>query len=153
MTVPLTENAILDREKLLQLVDEMRAAIPDDVLHAEEVLRSRDDLLAEAREAAQRIREEAEAVFKQRLDQHEVVAAAREQAQAIIAQSNEHAQDYLNRAEQDAAAKRQELDDYSLALLRRLEANLNAQIANIRGGIEGIMQESGGGPGAGPNPP
>jgi vacuolar-type H+-ATPase subunit H len=122
-------------------------ALPEDIHHAAEVLRSQEALLAEAREAAQRLREEAEATAKARLDQHELVKAAREQAQAILAQSQAQAQALLHQAEQDVATRRQELDQYSLALLRRLEANLTAQLSTVHGGIEGIVQAGTRGPG------
>ncbi len=155
MPIPLTSSVVIERDRMLELIDEMRAAVPQDIQHAAEVLHSQEDLLAEARQAAERIRSEAEALYRQRLDQHELVQAARQQAEIIVGQSNQRARELLDQAEQDMAARRRGPDGDSLGLLRRLEANLTGQINAVRTGIESIMQDSGRGPGAssaGPDP-
>lgn len=148
LAIPVAGKVLLDREELQGLIDQMRAAIPEDIQHAEEVLRSQEELLSEAREAAQRIRNEAEMLFQQRLDQHELVVAAREHAKAIVAKSEQEAQTILAQGEQELAARRKELDEYSLALLRRLEGTLTGHLTNVRSGIDGIEEGKSQGPGA-----
>ena len=66
MPIPLTSSVVIERDRMLELIDEMRAAVPQDIQHAAEVLRSQEDLLAEARQAAERIRSEAEARSEER---------------------------------------------------------------------------------------
>ena len=141
VSIPGTGKALVDREKLLDLVDEMRAAIPDDLQHAQEVLGSREELLAEAKEAAERMRREAEEHFRQRVSQHEVVVAARKQAEELLARGQQQAQAQVARGEEELAKRRRELEEYSLGLLRRLEANLNTQLGQIRLGIEGLLEK------------
>ena len=150
MPIPLTSSVVIERDRLLELIDEMRAAVPQDIQHAAEVLRSQEELLAEARQGAERIRSEAEALYRQRLDQHELVQAARQQAEVIIGQSNQRGREVMDQAEREIAGRRRELDEYGLGLLRRLEANLTGQINAVRTGIESIMQDSGRGSGPGP---
>lgn len=147
IVVPLSGKVLLDREELLALVDQIRATIPEDVQHAAEVLRSQEELYAEARAAAQRIRDEAEAAFKQRLDQHELTLVAKQHAQELATKAQQQVDAQLAQVEEEIAVRRKELDEYSLTLLRRLEANLTGQIANVRSGIEGIMEGSRRGPG------
>ena len=146
--IPLTDKILLDREEILDLIDQVRAAIPEDIQHAQEVLIARDSLIEDARNAAQRMQEEAEALFKQRLDQHELVVAARNEAKETVARGQQQSEALLHQAELEAAARRRELDEYSLELLRRLEANLNGQLANVRSGIEAISDGQDSGPGS-----
>ena len=94
------------------------------------------------------MQEEAEALFKQRLDQHELVVAARNQAKEILARGQQQSEAQLHQAALEAAARRSELDEYSLELLRRLEASLSGQLANVRSGIEAILDGQDRGPGS-----
>lgn len=134
---------MVDRDAVLNLIDEMRASIPDDLQHAQEVLGHREALLAEAKEAAERLRREADEHFRQRTDQHEVVLAARKEAQEIVVRARDDAQQELGQVREEIASLKRELDDYSLTLLRRLEANLNANLGQIRQGIEGLLEKQG----------
>lgn len=149
MPIPLTASVVVDRDRVLELIDEMRAAIPEDIQHAADVLRTQEDLLNEARQAAERIRAEADAAYRLKLDQHELVTAARQQAEVIINQSNQKARDVIDQVQREITARRRELDDYSLNLLRRLEATLSGQITAVRTGIDTIMQDAPRGPGGG----
>ena len=137
--MPGTGKVMIDRGVVLDLIDEMRASIPDDLQHAQEVLGHREALIAEAKEAAERVRKEADEHFRQRTDQHELVLAARKEAQEIVMRAREDAQSELAQARERISEGRRELDEYSLTLLRRLEANLNANLGQIRQGIEGLL--------------
>ncbi len=141
MSVPGTGRVLIDRIEAQNLIDEIRASVPEDVLHAEEVLKSREELVADAREEAQQIRRQAEELFQQRTDEHEITEAARARAQEILRQTDEEIETRLSRAEAELAARRRELDDYSLGVLRRLESSLTTQLEAVREGIENISGE------------
>lgn len=134
-------KVVLDREELLELIDQMRATIPEDMQHAQDILRSQEELLKEAREAAQRLRAEAETVFRQRLDEHQLVGAAREEAEKIVARGQQQAQEAVTKAEQEVAQRRQEFNEYMLLQLRRLENSLNTQLGNVQSAIQGVAEE------------
>lgn len=139
--VPATGKVMVDRETALNLIDEMRASIPEDLQHAQEVLNAREALLTEAREAADRTRRDADEHFRQRLDQHEVTQAARVEALQITGRARQDADAQMARLQAEIAGRRRELDEYSLTLLRRLEANLNAQLGQVRQGLEGLLEK------------
>ena len=141
-SIPLTNSVLVQKDYVLELIDEIRAAIPEDIHHAQAVLETRESLLEDARVAGQRLRDEAETQFRARLDEHELARAAREQGDTIIDQSNKHAQDVLARAEQEVAARYQELDEYSLSVLRRLHGSLAAQVQSVQEGIDAIQKDS-----------
>ena len=50
----LTHNVIVDEDRMLDLIDQMRVAIPDEVKKAQQVLSQRDRLMAQAQEEANR---------------------------------------------------------------------------------------------------
>jgi hypothetical protein len=47
---PFTHNVIVDEEKILDLIDQMRVAIPEEVKKSQQVLAQRDRILAQAQE-------------------------------------------------------------------------------------------------------
>ncbi len=130
--VPGTSKAIVDRQRLYELFDELRSAVPDSVQHAEEVLQQRDTLLDEAREAAKRMREEAEAIYHQRLDSHDLVRAAHVEAERILAEGHQQGAEAVARAEAEATERLNQVNDYTLQQLRKLEGSLTSQLSTIQ---------------------
>ena len=54
-TVPFTRNAVVDEDKMLDIIDQMRVTIPNEVKQAQQILSQRDRFLAQAQEEATRI--------------------------------------------------------------------------------------------------
>ena len=52
--IPLTHSVIIDEDRMLDLIDQMRVAIPEEVKKAQQVLSQRDRILAQAQEEANR---------------------------------------------------------------------------------------------------
>ena len=52
--VPFTHNVVVDEDRMLEVIDQMRIVIPDEVKKAQQVLSSRDRFLAQAQEEADR---------------------------------------------------------------------------------------------------
>ena len=44
--IPLTHNVIVDEDRMLDLIDQMRVAIPEEVKKAQQVLSQRDRIMA-----------------------------------------------------------------------------------------------------------
>ena len=47
--IPLTHNVIVDEDRMLEIIDQMRISIPDEVKNAEQIISQRDRVLAQAR--------------------------------------------------------------------------------------------------------
>lgn len=58
--IPLTHNVIVDEDRFLEIIDQMRISIPDEVKKAQQVLAQRDRVLAQARSEAEIARREAD---------------------------------------------------------------------------------------------
>ena len=53
-SIPLTRNVMVDEDRMLDIIDQMRIAIPEEVKKAQQLLGQRDRVLAQAQEEANR---------------------------------------------------------------------------------------------------
>lgn len=151
--VPMGSGVVVHRQRLLDLIDRMRVAMPADIREAREVLQKQEEVLAQAQEEAGRIIARAQAELEERLKKEAVVKAADERAQQIVREGEERAQalvrdgetqarERLDEAERSAQQQMEEVDLYSLQTMRRLETQLNNFLNTVRKGIE-AMEERG----------
>jgi hypothetical protein len=151
--VPMGSGVVVHRQRLLDLIDRMRVAMPADIREAREVLQKQEEVLAQAQEEAGRIITRAQAELEERLKDEAVVKAAEERAQQIVREGEERAQalvrdgevqarERLDEAERSAQQQMEEADLYSLQTMRRLETQLNNFLNTIRKGIQ-TMEERG----------
>jgi len=128
--IPFTHNVIVDEDKMLDLIDQMRVAIPEEVKKAQQLVAQRDRILAQANEEATRIKDMAREKSEQLVERDAIVEAARARAEQIIAQ-----------AQYDIQSFRQEADTYVMETLRNLEVEMDRALAQIRNGI-GLLQHN-----------
>jgi vacuolar-type H+-ATPase subunit H len=129
--VPLTGKVLLDEAELRALIEEMRAAVPDEVRLGQRIASERERILADARAQARRILEEAQAQVNSRLDEHGVVQAARQRAREI-----------QNEAERNAARLRADANRYVIDQLSALEARLQRLLREVQAGQRVLAQEN-----------
>jgi vacuolar-type H+-ATPase subunit H len=145
--VPMGSGVVVHRQRLLDLIDRMRVAMPADIREAREVLQKQEEVLAQAQEEAGRIIARAQAELEERLKDEAVVKAAEERAQQMVREGEERAQalvrdgetqarERLDEAEKSAQQQMEEADLYSLQTMRRLETQLNNFLNTVRKGIE-----------------
>lgn len=126
----------VDAEKLLELVDQLRVAVPQDVSEAEEVLRKREDLLNQSLGEARRIRASAENEFRSRIDDNELIQEAKKQSEKLVEEAQGKAQRILDTADSDATTRRSSADQYSQEVLYKLEQEVAGLLGTVRNGIE-----------------
>ena len=51
--IPLTHQVVVDEDRMLDIIDQMRVSIPDEVKKAQQLLSQRDRILAQAQEEDQ----------------------------------------------------------------------------------------------------
>src|ERR671933_759058 len=59
--VPLTDQVRVDKEEIYDILDQMRATIPEEIKQARWIVKERQEMLAEAKREAERIVEDARA--------------------------------------------------------------------------------------------
>ena len=82
--VPLTDQVRIDREEIYDILDQMRATIPEEIKQARWIVKERQEMLAEAKREADRILSEAREQAVREASQTEIVKLAERQAQEIV---------------------------------------------------------------------
>ena len=107
--------SIVERDEMLDLLDELRAALPVEIKRAQELLAARDKFVDEAKRDVDRMMRQAELEAKSKVSDSEVLYAAKEKARQIVARAedrsrqlyqvaNEYAEDALARTEEAVQA-------------------------------------------------
>lgn len=128
--IPFTKNVVVDEDTMLDLIDQMRVVIPDEIRKAEQVLAQRDRLLAQAQEEANRTLAIAREKSDQMLERDALVQAAQSRADQVNVQMRE-----------DIEKERREADEYVLQTLTRLEVELDRYLTQVRNGIRAVKQQ------------
>lgn len=92
-TVPLTGKIMLDKEEILDYIQEIRLVYPEELKEAKWVKGERQRILAEAEERADAIKKSAEEMQDKLVDEHEVTRKAYEKAEAIKDMSDREAKE------------------------------------------------------------
>lgn len=151
--LPVGGGVMVSRQRLIDLVDRMRVALPREVYDARELLEQREELLQGAREEAAQLAAEAREEIERRLHETSLVKAAEERSNEIVALAEERAKDLLVSAEEQARgrlddaqqssrAQMREADVYSLQTLKRLEQELDGFMTTVRKGISALEQRA-----------
>ena len=129
-SIPLTRNVMVDEDRMLDIIDQMRIAIPEEVKKAQQLLGQRDRVLAQAQEEANRTLEIARQKAEQLVAKDMVAVEAQRRADQILAQ-----------ARADGENVRADADDYVINSLRQLEAELERNLNQVRNGINTVEEE------------
>jgi DNA anti-recombination protein RmuC len=140
--MPVGGNVLLDKKKTLELVDQLRLAIPQEVKAAEEVLGQKDHILNQALSDARRTKAQAEDDYRDRVNTNEINGRAQKMAEETLSDAEERANRMLMQCEQEAKARLTEADAYALRSLRALEKQLNSISGSVRKGIDQLVQDT-----------
>jgi F0F1-type ATP synthase membrane subunit b/b' len=128
--IPFTHNVAVDEDRMLDIIDQMRIAIPEEVKKAQQLLGQRDRVMAQAQEEANRTldlaREKADALVKK---------------DAIVQEAERRADQIRSQAREDATNTRQDADDYVAETLSRLQDELEKSLNQVRNGIRSLEEE------------
>src|SRR5665648_856049 len=75
-TLPMTDKVMIDRDEIYELLDQMRATIPEESKQARWIVKERQEMLQEAREESERIVAEAKEESERLTGEQEVVKQA-----------------------------------------------------------------------------
>lgn len=144
--MPIGNRAIVDRRRLLDIVDQMRIVIPQEVREAEEMVAHRDELRRESEEEARMILARAEERAARLVEEHEISTRARDRAEEIATQSEARLQERIGEANADikerltqsrhlAEQQMRAADEYATELLQRLERQIEAFVRSVQSGL------------------
>ncbi len=127
--IPLTGKTVVDEHECLDILDQLRVAIPEDVKQAKRVQSERERLLDDAEDQAARIVAHAQEQVSLMVQQHEIARAAEAKARLI-----------LQDAELEAEERRDGADRYAVETLSALERELAEQLNVVRNGIRALSR-------------
>jgi hypothetical protein len=133
--VPMTSRVLVDEQEMLDVIDQIRVSIPDEIKEATRLTRQREQMLEDAHAEADRLIREADSQIAERLAEHHLVRSAEVRAAQIE-----------ERAHQQAEQVRRETDQYAYRVMQRLRD----QIAQISQNVERGLQELEGPPASRP---
>ncbi len=120
-TVPLTGKIMLDKDEILDYIQEIRLVYPEQLKEAKWVKTERQRILAEAEERADAIRKSAEETQEKLVDEHEITRQAYEKADAI-----------RDMSERDAREIKMDTDRYVDEMLADVEHRLDLLLRKVR---------------------
>ena len=141
-SVPVSGNILVDRKKIMELVDQLRLTIPEEVRSAEDVLSQKDQILNTAATDARRTKSMAEDELRDRLNSNELVMQAEARAAETVRDAEERITRMLQQSEAEAISRKTEADAYALRSLRAMEAEVSKVAVSVRKGIEVLAEQT-----------
>ena len=121
VSVPFSGKCMVDRNEILELIQDIRLKLPDDIKQAKWVSKERSRILAEAQQEADNIVKNAESRIAAMVNEHEISRKAYEQAENI-----------LNNAKKSAREIRLGTREYADSILGRVEEMLKEMLEVIQ---------------------
>ena len=118
--VPLSGKIVVDKEDLLDYIQEMRLVFPDEVKEAKWVKEERERILAEAQTRSETMIKNAEEKVVQMIDEHEITKEAVEQANQMV-----------NEAQTKAMEIKTDCDQYADDILNDIEKRLDMLLRKV----------------------
>ena len=123
--VPLSASCVVHRGEMLELLDEAREALPNDLESAQKLIAARDAIIEEGRISAEQMIATAREDVARMVEQTAIVQAARDEAQRI-----------LDDARSLVHEERAEVERYIDGRLATLEVILNKTMESVARGRE-----------------
>ena len=120
----MTNNVVIDKDGAFDLIDELRAAIPEEIRAAKRINSEGERIMEKAQEEAERIVASAQEQAAFLIEERGLTAAADQESGRIIAE-----------AQNESAEVRRGADEYAAAVLIGLEGEVVRTLQSIKKGI------------------
>ncbi|WP_055493520.1 ATP synthase F0 subunit B [Streptomyces sp. TP-A0356] len=127
-SMPMSASCVINRAELLSMLEEVRAALPDSLAQAQELIVDREQMVERARQEAERIIEHAHAERGSLVSGTEVARRSQDEADRILTEARQEAEDI-----------RAEADDYVDSKLANFEVVLTKTLGSVGRGREKLL--------------
>ncbi len=128
--IPLTSNVIIDEDDYLDLIDQMRISIPEEIKQSKRIQQEKERVIAQAQEEAERIVALARDRASGLINDHEVLQAAEARGETVV-----------ERARREAEEIRADADQYVIEVLSQLEEQLGSLLNTVHNGLLTLQQK------------
>ena len=129
--IPLSRNVVVDENSFMDIIDQMRISIPDEIKKAQQVIAQKDRILAQAQEEANRTVALAREKSEKMAEKSEVYQAAQVKVEQLTEQ-----------VRKDSLQTQQEADRYVVDTLSGLERELKNVLQQVQNGIKSLQPEA-----------
>ena len=133
--VPMTSQVVLEQGQTLEIVDQMRAAIPEEVRAARRINQEGERLIGRAKDESDHILAAAQEQAALLLQDHELMRRAQGESDQVLARAEAQAEETMRGA-----------DTYAADVLKRLESDLETTLSTVRTYIAILEERLGGRP-------
>jgi cell division septum initiation protein DivIVA len=126
--IPLSHSVVVDENSFMDIIDQMRISIPEEIKKAQQIISQKDRILAQAQEEANR-----------------TVSIAREKSERMVEKSDIYqsaqtkAEDITRQAQLDAEQAQHDADRYVADALVGLERELKRILSQVENGINTLQ--------------
>ena len=114
-TVPFSNKAMVDPQEFMEILDEIRVALPPEMAESRKIVAERKQIIFEAEAEAKQLKSDVEKKLRQVITKDEISKQAQARAEAIVAAANKHAKEIKTGTQQ-----------YSDKILYNLQLKLKA---------------------------
>jgi hypothetical protein len=132
-SIPLTHKVLVDEERMLELIDQMRLAIPEEIKNSQQIINQKERIFAQANEEAHRTIELAKEQSSKLVEKDMIVQKAEVMAENII-----------QKARQETKQINYEADSYAINSLEHLETELGKILVQVRNGLNALKSTNAG---------
>ncbi|NNE95135.1 MAG: hypothetical protein HKN24_03825 [Acidimicrobiales bacterium] len=126
--LPMSSTVKVNRAELLEVLDEIREALPEELRRARWLLKEKEEFLAQARQERQEIIDQGRAQVSRMIERQEITRAAEARARQIVAE-----------ARADARTLQRRVEDYCDHKLASFEAVLERTSRTLQQGREKLL--------------
>ncbi|HHW54212.1 MAG: ATPase [bacterium] len=91
--IPLTGKVVVNEDELIEVIEQIRNSLPDELRQARWVLKERKRIIADAENEAREIVQQAKDYTAKLVDENEITKLARQQAEEILLKAQEEARE------------------------------------------------------------
>ncbi len=132
--MPLVNQIIIKEADILNIVDQMRTAIPDEIKQARRVIQDKERILAQAQADANALLTRAREESERAMEREGLLRAADERAQELVQQAEEQAEQLKTEADAYVAETLRALREH----LSSIEVDISRTILSIEKGLESL---------------
>ena len=140
-SVPLSsEKCIIERDKALDLLDDIKAQFPMELGEAKKLLAARADYIASAKREAELIRKQAEEKARQMLAEDELLAQAKQKSNEMVKVAEDRSRELRRAANEyceDALRRTEEAVSEAYDEIKRSRARFRASAAGVQQPVAG----------------
>ena len=129
--MPFTSKKMIEEEELLQIIDDLKASMPEELEQSQKVLAEKDKIIADAQRHADSMVAQAKDYIAKLTEESELVRQAQEQANQIVVSATKSSDDLKSSS-----------ITYAGDVLKYVETTLQKTLASIQQNRESLLQSN-----------